>query len=99
MRKAFSLLIPALILACSSGDALRIARIAASGDVGSAQRMAAEKAARYAVNPQALARDIRVFNANFKRLTQAFRKAVIRVWGHQEAKEPQPKEYVKYTDN
>ncbi len=88
-----------IIAGCSTWDAARVARIAATGDVTSAQRMAAEKAARYAANPQALSRDIQRFQKEFGTLVDTFRKSVGGVWGTEEIKEPGPKEYVKYTQN
>ncbi len=93
------LLSMALIFACSTGDMVRVARIAATGDVTSAEHMAAEKAVRYAADPKALKRDLRRFKKNYATLIRKFRKAVTVVWGKKEAKEPKPKEYVKYTQN
>ena len=97
---SLALLVIAVIFGCSKGDVVRVARIAATGDVASAQRMAAEKAARYAaVSPKTLARDIERFQDGFAKLVDTFRKAVGSVWGREEVKEPKPKEYVKYTQN
>lgn len=96
MARLISALALLLVLAaCSAGDAVRVARIAATRDVTSAGAMAAEKTARYAANPEALARDIRTFSERLKR----FREAVRGVWGGEEAEEPRPKVYVKYVDN
>jgi len=78
--------------ACSASDALRAARIAATGDAAGAGRMAAEKAARYAVNPAALEADLK----RFKKALDSLRSAAGKVWGKDEAREPRPKEYVKY---
>ncbi|MCD6487063.1 MAG: membrane-bound lytic murein transglycosylase MltC [Syntrophobacterales bacterium] len=88
-----------IIVGCSAWDTARVARIAATGDVVSAQRMAAEKAVRYAANPKAMARDIKRFQKDFGTLIETFRKAVGGVWGKEEIKEPGPREYVKYTQN
>jgi len=100
IKKISAFLVPlVLIFACSTGDMVRIARIAATGDVVSAEHMAAEKAVRYASDPKALERDIKRFKKNYATLIRKFRKAVIVVWGKKEAKEPKPKEYVKYTQN
>ena len=93
------LLVGAAVLGCSAWDMARVTRIAVTGDVISAQQMAAEKAARYAANPKALERGIRRFQAEFARLIETFRKAVGGVWGEEEIKEPTPREYVKYTQN
>lgn len=87
------------VLGCSTWDVARVARIAATGDVVSAQRMAVEKAARYAANPQALERDIKRLQDQTARLVEGFRKAVGGEWGDEEIKEPTPREYVKYTQN
>ncbi|NQT68866.1 MAG: lytic murein transglycosylase, partial [Desulfobacteraceae bacterium] len=95
MKKRIALLLViGLLLACSSGDMIRAARIATTGDVASAQQMAAEKAVRYAADPKALERDIKRFEKDFENLMETFRKAVLAVWGKKEAKEPKPKVYV-----
>ena len=100
MKKRIALLLVlGLLLACSRGDMIRAARIAATGDVASAQHMAAEKAVRYAAHPKSLERDIKRFEKDFKNLMATFRKAVFAVWSKKEAKEPKPKVYVKYTQN
>lgn len=95
MNKALITLLLMAIVACSSGDVARVARIAATGDVTSAERMAAEKAIKYATNPKALEKDIR----EFKKLLLAFRKIIGGTWGDEEVEEPRPKKYVKYTQN
>ncbi|OPX37217.1 MAG: murein transglycosylase C [Desulfobacteraceae bacterium 4484_190.3] len=100
MRNSLLVLwIIAIIIGCSRGEMIRVARIAATGDVTSARIMAAEKAARYAANPKALERDIKHFRKGFARLVETFRKAVGAEWGKEELKEPKRKEYVKYTQN
>ncbi|MEA3486131.1 MAG: murein transglycosylase domain-containing protein [Thermodesulfobacteriota bacterium] len=96
---SLAFLIILIIPGCSERDAARVARIAATGDVVSAQRMAAEKAVRYAANPKALDRDIKRFQKDFAKIVETFRKAVGGVWGKEEIKEPGPREYVKYTQN
>ncbi|MBA7564398.1 Membrane-bound lytic murein transglycosylase C [subsurface metagenome] len=96
---SLALLIGAIVLGCSAWDIARVARIAATGDVVSAQRMAAQKAARYAANPEALDRDILRLQREFAGLIKGFRKAVGGVWGEEEIREPTPREYVKYTQN
>lgn len=94
-----AILVVVVIVGCSRWDAVRVARIAATRDVASAQRMAADKAARYAADPKALERDIKRFQDGFAKLVETFRKAVGGVWGREEIKEPETKEYVKYTQN
>jgi len=96
---SLAFLVILIIMGCSAWDAARVARIAVTGDVASAQRMAAEKAVRYAANPKALDRDIKRFQKEFAKLVETFRKAVGGVWGKEEIKEPGPREYVKYTQN
>lgn len=93
--KAAALALVLLLPACTTGDAIRTVRIIATGDVAGAQAMAAEKAARYALNPKSLAWDIK----KFKERLDAFRKAIEDAWGKEERREPTPKEYVKYTRN
>lgn len=82
-----------LLAACSTGDTVRAARILATGDVAGAQVLAAEKAVRYAANPQALAWDLKAF----KDRLAAFRKAVDGIWGPKDREEPTPRRYVKYS--
>ncbi len=81
---------------CSASDALRAARVAASGNPSQAAvGVLKDKALGYAVNPQAVVWDI-------KRVGRAFdslRKAVGGIWGDTETREPSPRKYVKYTQN
>ena len=93
----WSILVAALfyLLGCSRGDVIRAARIAASGDLAAVEQAAAEKAVGYATNPKSLERDIR----NFEALLEAFRRLITGEWGEEEAREPTPKTYVKYTQN
>lgn len=83
------------LAACTASDAVRTARIIATGDAAGAGVMAAEKATRYALNPEALSWDLK----KFKKQLDAFRKAVGGTWGDKERQEPTPKRYVKYTRN
>jgi membrane-bound lytic murein transglycosylase C len=87
------------IYGCSKWDIIRMTRIATTGDISSAQEMAAEKAVNYAANPKALERYIKRFQKSFAVLIKNFRKAVETVWGKKEVKEPRQREYVKYTQN
>lgn len=79
---------------CTTSDAVNIARIA-SGDTSAAVNMATGRAVRYATNPSAIMADYR----RFKNAVASFRRAVGGTWGERDAREPQPKQYVKYTDN
>jgi membrane-bound lytic murein transglycosylase C len=95
----FSVVVAMIVLGCTRGEMVRATKAAASGDVEAAERLAAEKAVRYAANPKALEQDVKRFKREFSDLVQAFLEAVISVWGSDEVKEPKPKEYVKYTQN
>jgi len=99
MKKLFVMFGVLAVLGCSTWDIARVTRIAVTGDVISAQRMAVEKVTRYAANPEALERDIQRLQRETARLIEGFRKAVGGVWGEEEIKEPTPREYVKYTQN
>lgn len=87
------------LLGCSASDAVRLTRAAATGDAAALQRVAVEKAARYATDPEALRRDAKRFHQQFTAILEAFRKGVRGRWGEKEAQEPKPKTYVKYTQN
>ena len=89
------LLIIMVIIGCSRGDVVRMARIAATGDIADVQQMATDKAVRYATDPKSLERDIK----QFAKVVEQFKTAVSAVWGPKEVKAPKPKEYVKYTQN
>ncbi|MDP2847722.1 MAG: murein transglycosylase domain-containing protein [Humidesulfovibrio sp.] len=79
---------------CSASDAISIARVA-SGDTSAAIGMARSKAVRYAANPSAIEADYK----RFKSILSTFRRAVSGNWGKDDAREPEPKQYVKYTQN
>ncbi len=82
-------------LSCSRHDATRIAQAAITRDpVAAAEALARGKAIGYATNPQALAADLK----QIKQAIDDFVKAINGVWGN-DARTPQPKEYVKYTHN
>lgn len=83
-----------LTASCSASDAVSIARVA-SGDTSAAVGMARSKALRYATNPSAIEADYK----RFKSLVSTFRRAVGGTWGARDAREPEPKQYVKYTQN
>jgi len=99
MKNLFVVFGVLVVLGCSAWDIARVGRIVATGDIASAQRMAAEKAVRYAADPEALERDIRRLRRETAQIIAAFRKAVGGEWGEEEIKEPTPREYVKYTQN
>jgi len=83
-----------LATSCSASDAVGIARVA-SGDTSAAVGMARDKAIRYATNPSAIEADYK----RFKNILASFRRAVGGTWGARDAREPEPKQYVKYTQN
>jgi membrane-bound lytic murein transglycosylase C len=91
----FALVVCVLLFSCSSGDIIRTARIAVAGDGAAAGRLAAEKAAAYAVHPGRIGEDLR----RVKDLIDRFRSRVGGVWGSDDTREPSPSEYVKYTQN
>lgn len=99
MKHGLTIILVLTIIACSTGEMASVARIAVTGDIVSAQQLATQKAAGYAVNPKALDRDIKRFEKNFAGLVQTFRKTVEKVWGAKEIKEPKPTTYVKYIQN
>ncbi len=82
------------VASCSASDAVGIARVA-TGDTSAAVGMARSKAIRYATNPRAIEADYK----QFKSILSAFRRAVGGTWGAGDVREPQPKQYVKYTQN
>jgi membrane-bound lytic murein transglycosylase C len=92
---ALSLLGLALLCAsCSVSDAVSIARVA-SGDTSAAVDLARNKAIHYATHPSAIEADYK----RFKGLVAGFRRAVGGTWGAHDVREPEPKQYVKYTQN
>ncbi|UZP68522.1 murein transglycosylase domain-containing protein [Desulfovibrio mangrovi] len=80
---------------CTASEAVRAGRLIATGDAQGAGVWAAEKGTRYALNPKQFEADLK----RFAKQLEAFRKAVGGVWGDKEVKEPEPKKYVKYTQN
>jgi membrane-bound lytic murein transglycosylase C len=83
-----------LLASCTASDAMSLARVA-SGDPGAAASFARSKAVHYAASPNSLLADYR----RFHRILAGFRHAVSGTWGRNDAREAQPKEYVKYTNN
>lgn len=98
---AITVLLPAAVLGaalsgCGKGDVLTAARAAATGDLATAAKtVAVSKATRYATNPEALLWDAK----RFAGVLENFRKAIDEAWGKDEAREPSPREYVKYIQN
>ena len=95
-RILFTLLALTLLGSCSRYDAARIARAAATGSpAAAAEALARDKAISYAMNPKALQSDLK----QFQKVVNDFIDAVNRVWGKGDARVPEPKTYVKYTQN
>lgn len=82
-------------VSCSPGEIIRAARVVASGDGGSAGRLAAEKAVEYVSHPDKISEDLRRIQAAI----DLFRKLAGDRWGKDDVREPTPYEYVKYTQN
>ena len=87
------------IVACTTGEVVRVAQVASTGDISSMGRMATDKAIGYAANPAALNRDVKKFNHYFSALVEALSRAVTGRWGEEDVKVPTRKKYVKYTQN
>jgi membrane-bound lytic murein transglycosylase C len=94
-KMALPLLCATLLCACTPGEAVRMARVAASGDMAGAAALARDKGIRYAMNPAQLEADLK----QLARRLLEFRDAVAGKWGKDETREAGPKEYVKYTQN
>jgi membrane-bound lytic murein transglycosylase C len=88
-------LLAGMMTGCTASEAVRAGRLIATGDVQGAGVWAAEKGTRYALNPKQLEADLK----RFAQRIEAFRKAVGGEWGDKEVREPEPKTYVKYTQN
>nr|WP_321257599.1 membrane-bound lytic murein transglycosylase MltC [uncultured Pseudodesulfovibrio sp.] len=81
---------------CSRYDAMRIARAAATGNPATAaESLARDKAMSYATNPASIGTDIK----QFQKAVDDFIHAVASIWGQDDIRTPQPKKYVKYTQN
>lgn len=86
-------LLLAAALGCTRSDAVSIARVATSGNIGAAaEGLARSKAIGYATNPYALAGDLKRLSS----LIEKFIVGVSGVWGKKDTRLPQPKVYVKY---
>ncbi|WP_243546695.1 murein transglycosylase domain-containing protein [Pseudodesulfovibrio tunisiensis] len=96
IKPAVLLLCLALVGSCTRHDAYRIARAAASGDpAAAATALARDQAVSYATNPEALVSDIKTF----RNMLEKFVKAIQGEWGDKDVRLPQPKTYVKYTQD
>lgn len=95
-RKAVLLLSVITFAGCSTADIRSAATVAMSRNpVAATEIVGRNKAVAYAANPGTLIRDIR----NFKQMVEKFRKAVAGEWGDKNVEMPEPKQYVKYTQN
>lgn len=84
-----------VLTGCTVTEAVRAGRMIASGDAQGAGQWAAEKGVNYAMNPKQLEADLK----RFAERVESFRKNVGGVWGPRDVEEPEPKKYVKYTQN
>lgn len=93
-RRQFLLIsLPTLLAGCTTHDAFRIAESVARGNSieGALASRAKSKATSWAVNPSGFAHDLEKFKSFLDKITGA--------WGDEAALRPEPKRYVKYTDN
>ena len=96
MTRTILLCLVLALTSCSRYDAMRIARAAATRNpVSAAESLARSKAMSYAMNPAALGSDVR----RFQQTVKDFIEAVTGIWGKDDVRIPQPKQYVKYTQN
>lgn len=82
-----------LLAGCTTHDAFRIAESVARGNSleGAVASRARSRATGWVANPQSLAND-------FNRI-KGFVAKITDVWGSEESLRPEPKRFVKYTDN
>jgi membrane-bound lytic murein transglycosylase C len=80
---------------CSTREIISVTTATVTGDVTAVGRLAVRKGVYYVSHPQAVAKQLK----DFARMLDRFREAVTPEWGEKEAKEPTPKNYVKYTQN
>jgi membrane-bound lytic murein transglycosylase C len=95
MHRIACLLLAAALAGCTTGEVLQSVKAAATKDPAAAARIAGRRAAKYAADPDALEWDLDRIQEAF----ETFRRIVQGSWGEEEAKEPSPKTYVKYTQN
>ena len=97
MRKRLLIIFSMLILAgCSTRDMYSFTNAALSKDPSSAfGELAKSKALAYSSNPQKLLSDIKAMDA----FLEEFKKSISKIWGEDNIKIPQEREYVKYMQN
>lgn len=96
MTRTIFLCLILVLPSCTRYDAMRIARAATTRNpAAAAESLARSKAMGYAMNPTTLGNDLKQFHQTVKN----FIETVTGVWGKDDARTPQPKEYVKYTQN
>jgi len=90
------LLIVVLVSAgCSTMDIRHAAEIIHSDDpAGQVSRTLENKARQLAANPQQIPRELQAIKARIN----LFRQIIESIWGKDDAREPGPKDYVKYTE-
>lgn len=96
MKQTLLLILILCTTACSRYDAVRIARAAATGNpAAAAEALARDKAIGYATNPAAIGTDLKRFQA----AVEEFIHSIEKIWGSDDVRIPEPKKYVKYTQN
>jgi len=99
MKKTILILISLLFLGCTTREYQKVIVAAASQNPKAAlEQIAKSRAIDYSLNPSLIKSDIKKLE-NIADSFSNLRKAVVNVWGERDAKEPAPKEYVKYLNN
>ncbi|MDR3346745.1 MAG: murein transglycosylase domain-containing protein [Campylobacteraceae bacterium] len=99
MKKTILILISLLFLGCTTREYQKVIVAAASQNPKAAlEQIAKSRAIDYSLNPSLIKSDIKKLE-NIADSFSSLRKAVVNVWGEKDAKEPAPKEYVKYLNN
>ncbi|WP_051694017.1 murein transglycosylase domain-containing protein [Desulfohalovibrio reitneri] len=96
---AIAALAACLLLPACRGAVSDAVSIATNPSGTTAARVLARRGAAYAANPAQLQRDARAFREAFEQIMQALQRAAGGEWGRDEAETPEPKKYVKYTQN
>lgn len=83
------------ITGCTTADIRNVTEIARSREPAKqAAKILENKARDIAANPERLPQEIQALKARF----DAFKKLIDSIWGKEDAQQPGPKDYVKYTD-
>lgn len=99
MKKTILILISLLFLGCTTREYQKVIVAAASQNPKAAlEQIAKSRAIDYSLNPSLIKSDIKKLE-NIADSFSNLHKAIVNVWGEKDAKEPAPKEYVKYLNN